>query len=245
MGIRNSTFTRVKPLFDRIKDNPREIDRFLSKMSGYRRVRVDYSGYKVSYGECEKRLKPPRSLLVWQIENKEKLSIPKDFGVKKTSPSYPKRKKFFEGDPRLLDEARALIAQANLPGRDWYIFEGYTAPDVFIETRSHLIIGEAKRTENELTTSTTWLGVRDQLVRHIDAVIDSSKEILSFFLFSKQGFHDHYSQKMENYSSIEYLKRSLPHRGDDTIKKIAETFIGYSFWEDLGRLFSMQYPDTI
>lgn len=245
MGNRNSTTTRVQPLFDIIKDNPREIDRLLSMMSGYRSTCVDYSGYKVSYGKCEKRLKPPKSLLVWQIENMEKLSQPKDFGVKKTSPSYLKRKKFFERDPRLIDEARTLIAQDNLPSRGWYVFEGYTVPDIFIETRSHLIVGEAKRTESELTTKTTWLGTRDQLVRHIDAVIDSSKEVLSFFLFSKQGFQDRFSQRMENYSNIEYLKCSLRHRDDDTIKKIANTFIGYSFWEDIGRLFSVQYPDMI
>jgi hypothetical protein len=245
MGIKNSTLTRVKPLFDRIKDDPRKIDVFLSMMSENRSVHMDYSEYKVSYGESEKRLQPPKSLLIWQLENKNRLSIPRNFGVRKTSPSYLKRKKFFEGDPRLLKEARALIEEGSVPAREWYVFEGYTVPDIFIETKRHRIVGEAKRTEIKLTTRTTWLGERDQLVRHIDAVIDSNKEVLSFFLFSKQGFQNAFSQKMNNYSNIEYMKRSLPHRDYDMIKKIAETFIGYSFWEDLGIVFSVEYPDTI
>jgi hypothetical protein len=152
---------------------------------------------------------------------------------------------FNEKDPHVFNEARNLIEQDHIPARSWYVFEGYTVPDIFIETRSHLIIGEAKRTESELTTKTTWLGVRDQLLRHIDSVIDSRKEVLSFFLFSKQGFRERFSHKMGNYSNVEYLKRSLRHRDDDTIMKIAKTFIGYSFWEDLGKMFSVQYPDTI
>jgi len=118
-------------------------------------------------------------------------------------------------------------------------------PDVFIETRSHIIIGEAKRTESKLTTMTTWHGERDQMVRHIDAVIDSSKQVLSFFLFSKIDFENNFAQKMQNYKSIEYLKRSLPHRKDDIIEKIAGTFVGYSFSEDVGKKFSVKYPDTI
>lgn len=245
MGIKNSSLTRVKPFFDRIKDDPRKLDVLFSMMSENLSVQIDYSEYEISYGKYEKHLRPPKSLLIWQIENKERLSIPKNFGVRQTSPSYLKRKKFFDGDPRTFKEAQALIQKDNVPAREWYVFEGYTVPDVFIETRSHIIIGEAKRTESKLTTKTTWLGERDQLVRHIDSVIDSSKQVLSFFLFSKLDFDTHFSQKMNNYKNTEYLKRSLPHRNYSIIERIAKTFIGYTFWEDVGKVFSIEYPDTI
>lgn len=245
MGIKNSSLTRVKPLFDKIGKAPDAIEELLSMMSGYRGLIVDYSDIEIIYGEKEKHLPPPKSLLLWQIENKEKLTIPKNYGVEPSSPSFPKRKAFFNGNEDLILEAKkSLIDGQNASGK-WYAFEGSTVPDIYIETPSHIFIGEAKRTELQLTTDTTWLEERDQMVRHIDAVLDNPKEVIAFFIFNKEGFEKRFASKIDRYRDADYLKSSLPHRDLSEVERVAETFVGYAFWEDIAERFGIKFPDTI
>jgi hypothetical protein len=251
MGKRDSTKTRVIPLFNEINNSSRKINDLINMMSKAPDKTIDFSHADIYYGCSEKRLKPSTKILEWLVLNLKDLIngnesvIPRNYGVSKMSPSYDKRRNFFNDDINTFNEALKLVQKSNLPKSGWYIFEGYTAPDIYIETKEYIIVGEAKRTENHLTTSTMWLQVRDQLIRHIDAVIDSGKEVLSFFIFDRKVFNKNYENKMCNYDKFEYYRKSLPHRDDQTIQRVLNTFIGYTFWDDVAKKFNPSFLDTI
>lgn len=67
-----------------------------------------------------------------------------------------------------LEESYDALASTN---RAWYVFEGFTNPDIFIEGDDYIIVCEGKWTEPHITTKTTNLAAdneyRNQMVRHI------------------------------------------------------------------------------
>lgn len=150
-----------------------------------------------------------------------------------TKKSSIERAKLFSNDENQKKTALSNLEKQKLPQVAWYIFEGYTQPDIYIETRTTIIVGEAKRTEDKLTTETTWLKNRDQLIRHIDTVIDSGKEVYSFFLVENKDLYN-----FENYSDIEYFKKSLPHRDEKTLKKDFRYILWRNHLEWCKRTFS-------
>lgn len=96
---------------------------------------------------------PKQELLEWCINNLDKLTIPKNYGTK-TESTQEIRKELFSGSEARKQEALELIKQNPKKTSQWYILEGYSKPDIYIETETSIYIGEAKRTEPYLTTST-------------------------------------------------------------------------------------------
>ncbi|MBC8383548.1 MAG: hypothetical protein H8E22_07090 [Candidatus Cloacimonetes bacterium] len=171
-----------------------------------------------------------------------------NYGVKnKNSRTYRKREKLFSGDILIKDEAIKIInSKSKLPEREWYILEGNTFPDIFIKTEDSIFIGEAKRTEKDITTKTRWLGQRDQLIRHIDSLLDQSKPIYSFYILEKKEFlKGLYKEKMEFYKKKEYFELNLKHRSNSSIDRAFNSFIGYAFWDDIAINFGINFPDKI
>ena len=162
MGIRDSSLTRVKPLFDFIDS---DVDK-LNQLFGFFKSNISKieknSIIEIRYGDNEKKIPPSRNLLIWMLQNLKALNEVKNFGVvNENSETYQKRKGLFSGDKKILDDAIQIIqTKTKLPDRDWYIFEGKTHPDIFIETIDSIFIGEAKRTEKDITTTTKWLNKR-------------------------------------------------------------------------------------
>ncbi|MGD1820457.1 MAG: hypothetical protein ACPKOI_11370 [Pleomorphochaeta sp.] len=120
----------------------------------------------------------------------------------------------------------------------WFIFEGYTYPDIYFESNKKIYIGEAKRTESKLTTSTKWLKKRDQLIRHIDSVIDSDKEIISFFIIENPNLYD-----FSVYKNFEYFQKNLPYRNKQSIEKAYQSFIGYCTWDEISNKLGIIFSD--
>ncbi len=259
MGVNNSMVTRVVPAFDFItgktenlhavaSDNLKKFFNLFNVSDEQNEIEIfDFSKIlDISYGKNEKKLAPPRILLDWAVEqmynsendeNKAKtVNIP--HGNNDKGETLLLRKRLANGEKDVYDEAKKKLTDVNIPYNAWYIFEGLSSPDIYIETNSHIFVGEAKRTEPILTTKTTWLKHRDQLIRHIDAVIDTGKIIRSFFIFEKKNFDDNkFFQIMDRYKDYEYYRKSLPHRTDPEIKKIMDTYIGYIFWEKIQKTF--------
>lgn len=247
--LRDSSLTRVKPLFDFIGSDEDKLNQFLrlfkSNISNVKKNSI----IETRYGKNEKKIPPSKSLLIWMLQNLTELNDVKNFGVKNVnSRTYQKRKDLFSGDKKLADEAiRIVQSKFELPDNAWYIFEGKTHPDIFLETTDSIFIGEAKRIEKDITTTTKWLNQRDQLIRHIDSLLDQLKPIYSFYILEQSEYSKGpYKESMIDYSKKEYFLKNLRHRGDSLIERAMSSFIGFIFWEDIAECFKeINFPDKI
>lgn len=226
MEKKNSTKTRVEPLFNYIGKDIDKTNKLLSIFD--KKISISSSIEKCNYGKEEMAIPPNKDLLIWCINNPDKL---------KRKETFEKRCKFFQKDEKTINEALKKLTKEKLPQKAWYIFEGPTKPDIYIETNDQIFVGEAKRTEPNLTKSTDWLADRDQLIRHIDAVIDLGKKVYSFFIVEDATKYD-----FSIYSDFCYFKKSLPHRTDDMVQKIMGTFLGVITWEQVNQTFNNQIP---
>jgi len=246
MGKYDSTKTRVTPLFNFINSDPIKLNTFFSVFGKIISCEKN-SKVKIYYGENEAKIQASKSMLIWMLENPKKLNRPNDHGENdRNSSTFKKRELLFSGDSETLAEA---IDSINKMPKDakikWYILEGKTSPDIYIETEDAIFIGEAKRTEKKITTKTRWLKNRDQLIRHIDSQLDQPKKIYSFYLLEKKYFEKYYKHSMQKYYDEDYFKSNLEHRNDELIDRAFNSFIGIAFWEDLSELFKLDFPDTV
>jgi len=246
MGIKNSSLTRVKPLFDFINSDIEKLNMFLKLFANNNSKINPNSLIEIRYGDNEKKISPPKSILIWMLQNINTLNKIKNHGAKNiNSETYRKRSELFCSNIALKEEAINIIETSNiLPKSKWYIFEGQTSPDIFIETSDCIFICEAKRTENDITTKTTWLNKRDQLVRHIDSLLDQPKPIISFYILEKEIYlKGNYKKSMELYSELAYFKENLLHRDKIAVERAFNSFIGFIFWEDISDYFKISFPD--
>jgi hypothetical protein len=270
MGENNSTDTRVVPLFKyidaEIMNRRVNLEKLFEMFDKLKNIEFDFKeNQEVSYGKKEKLLPPPGELLLWFIDalsqyanNKDKyvnvLRIPNDYSVSgdiESSETIQFRKDLISGDrEKYLEAVKALkknISTNNIPRQAWYIFEGYSHPDIFIETDKHIFVGEAKRTEPHLTKKTTWLETRDQLIRHVDAAIqynyvnnkDNMKKIYSFYIVERQNLNGNIEKDLNQYNDLDYIKKSLPYisNDDNHAIEIMKTYVGNIFWEDIKERF--------
>lgn len=247
MGIRNSSLTRVKPLFDFIDSDIDKLNRLFELFDKNQRIEQN-SLIEIRYGDNEKKIPPSKSILIWMLQNLNVLNKVDNFGVSSVdSETYKRRKLLFSGDTKTINEAINIIqTKPKLPERDWYIFEGNTSPDIFIETTDSIFVGEAKRTEKDITTKTKWLCNRDQLIRHIDSLLDQPKKIYSFYILEKEEYlKGSYKKSMESYSNKDYFNQNLKHRDFSIIERAFNSFIGFVFWDDIADCFNISFPDYI
>lgn len=246
--IKDSTITRVQPSFDFIGNDVKRLNKFFHLFGEKTPIIKHGVIHEIRYGKSEKTIPPSKSLLKWMLQNLEELKPLKIQDVtKEKSETQLKRELLFAGDKNALNEALNLISAENpLPNTAWYIFEGYTHPDIYIETDDSIFIGEAKRTESDITTKTTWLNQRDQFIRHIDSLLEQPKKIYSFYLLDKDEYQKGvYPERMKLYQNFEYFKSNLRHRNEAEIKRAMESFIGFIFWDDIAECFEINFPDTI
>lgn len=240
MGNKNSSITRVIPVFDYINRDREKLNKFFSLFDNDVTISSDIREYKYGYNEAV--IAPCRELLIWCVNNVNQLKK-SEFEKLSSQSDDTARKRYalYRGDENIKNKALAELREPNLPQRAWYIFEGYTHPDVYVETDDAIFIGEAKRTEPKLTDSTKWLPVRDQLIRHVDSVIESEKKVYSFLLRDDSSVYP-----LDDYKDISFFQRSLPHRDDTIVKKVMDSYIGCTTWNAVNNLFGneIEYPET-
>lgn len=242
MGKYCSTRTRVKPLLDQLQEKQYFLNALLSTVN--KNIIINERIDSINYDKNEKAIPPSRRLLVYLINNYNILNqeaLGNDDGTIK----YFKRKKLFSGDYAAKQEALKLLEQVTIPQNAWYIFEGYTQPDIYIETKNYIVIGEAKRTERKLTTSTKWLKERDQLIRHIDSVVECEKKIVSFLIIDREVSQQYYKNELTNYTDLEYFRKNLPHRSDNEINEAKKSYIGFTYWDIFKEKYGILFPDFI
>lgn len=257
MRIRDSSKTRVKPVFDFLDVRYRNGSDWLPQL-----LRLPIGGHGVhvnpnwsltiedkGWGDKEKKLEPPASLLSWLIRHPR---MPSDSQLSEDPVKAQKRRELIEGSDIRLREALSLLRN-NPSGEDWHIFEGYTQPDVFIQTPDIVLVVEGKRTESETTKHTKWMPGRHQVWRHIDCAweIKGKREVFGFFIVEGLGLSidvpEKWIRETEAAMSKEALASSLPHRGPEEQRTIHQCFIGVATWQRLCNEFGIDWsllPDT-
>jgi hypothetical protein len=245
----DSTKTRVTPVFDALLVQPpgwvaRLLDLAASPGDRPHPWRdQDLSVVDHGWGTHERALLPPITLLEWLVRNvtlSEGATLTGDVDTVKA------RQRLLARDRDTIDAALKLLRERRLP-RTWYVFEGPTCPDVFIDTPDALIVVEGKRTEAGPTTCTEWMPARHQMLRHMDAAweIRGDRAVYGFFIVEADPHSQSTVAPMKWREaacatvSPAALDGSLPHRSPEERRGIAKGFIGVTTWQAIVAEFGL------
>ena len=242
MGKFNSSLTRVNPLGDAIINNHKLVDRLLSlvmsdnslEFGEFNNSNVFYSG-----GQGEKALKPSQRHLSSIIE---KIIIDEKFRSyvrkKDTSTKSNKilRNKLFDLDLETIEMAKSSF-------KDWNTFETNSYPDLFIENDKFIIVIEGKRTETDITRSTTYLPNRCQMVRHIENALEyckGKKTIIGFYIIEDSCRYEDHCSKV---SFKEDLEKETIKKDDNLKSAIINSFYGYTTWQKISDNLNINFSN--
>lgn len=262
MGLRDSSRTRVAPVFDALFTRDPTGQSWLPTLLALperpgttrppdpitTRPLTDWA-----WGKRQRALPPPRSLLRWLVTE---VVLPLDAIAKSTGLTREKREALSSRDPATMAEALALLGQRTLPKREWYILEGASKPDVYLVTSDLVVVIEGKRTEAGPTLDTEWMPVRHQMLRHLDAAweqLNAGQRLVGFFIVEGEGGAADLSTPRawraaaETTLLPEVLAGSLPHRTPTEQQAIAAAFLGVTTWQRVCATLGLDYaelPDT-
>ncbi len=244
MGKYNSSVYRVRPLMNIIEKDYTAFLKLLSLVNIPALAPPSFCGYD-GENRAEKQLKPVKRHLAALIAYMATKNHP-DSNIKNE-----KRKALFFPDPEkpnsraaACQEALAALEETYdtlLPSdRHWYVFEGFTHPDIFIEGDDYVIVCEGKWTEPGITTQTTHLSsdgeYRSQMVRHIQGALNGcNKKVYAFYIveegcgYEKLLTKDVFAEQLE----METVKIPAPEKA-----KIFDSFYGYTTWQAIEKQIS-------
>lgn len=239
------------PVFDRLFANDNSgktwLQRLLSLPVGGHHVNLlnglDLTILDKGWGENEKKLEPPVSLLSWLIRHPENMNCQ---NLSSDPVKAQKRQELINGSLSQQREALKLLRN-NPSGKGWHLFEGKTQPDLFRETPDTLIVIEGKRTESGATTKTKWMPGRHQMLRHIDCAweIKGKKKVVGFFIVEGEGKNPEISEswveQVRQTMSTEAITSSFPHRGPEEQLAIVECFSGATTWQRVCKEFDIDW----
>lgn len=247
-GKFDSSLTRVAPVFDRLSTQPADWPaRLLALAQCAAPDAVDWRKLDLRYvngwwGDRERGLRPPVSLLSWLVRHPESWA---------SKPCSAERLRLQSGDPATVSQALELLRSSGAD-RGWFIFEGRTFPDALIETQDALIVVEGKRTESGPTTHTTWMGMRHQIWRHIDAAweVRGRRKVLGLFIVEDDGsgLPTVWREAAGEAVAEQALAGSFPHRSARETAELRRCFLGVATWASVCRAFGINMrdlPDTV
>ena len=238
MGRYNSSIYRVRPLMEYLENN---YDAFLSLLS-----LVDIgplgkpSTYRYDGVSCtEMKLKPTKQHLLTLIN----LMATKQHN--KVDIKGQNRLELFFGAPDVrqaaCEQAKAELEKKydtlTAQSRPWYMFEGFTNPDIFIEGDDYVIVCEGKWTEPHITTTTTYLSsvgeYRNQMVRHIQGALNyTDKKVYAFYIVDDECG---YTEDLNKESFAKQLELETIQLDDIEKEKISNAFYGYTTWQAINK----------
>ena len=239
----NSSKTRVCPAFRVIKENPEPFFNLLHDKLGLRIDGLNMGKGDVTIefadsenGEKEYPLNPNPMYLKWLLYNPDQTLIGDKLKKKKArgeklSDSDKMRlgllkdsKLREEGLNKIHDVAKEILEEEKYYGKDWFVLEGCSMPDVFIETNKFYMIVEGKRRETGPKIGTTWYKHRHQMVRHLEGLVcykhakihregtKANKPTYGIFIVDGCIVRKY---KLERYIEDAPFRESLPHLIDD------------------------------
>jgi hypothetical protein len=127
---------------------------------------------------------------------------------------------------------------------------------VRLRTSSGIVAIEGKRTEADVTTCTTWMPVRHQMLRHLDGAWDlrDDHRVVGLFIVEGDGGREastvpgHWIERCVTTVQREVLEASLPHRADAERSAIAAGYLGVTTWQAVCDALGVSYdglPDRL
>ena len=236
MGKYNSSIYRVRPLMEYLSNH---YDAFLAVLS---LVGIGFlsqpNAYRYDGLSCtEMKLKPPKRHLLALIE---RMATKHHEGVRVSGRD---RSALFFGEAQVRKEAceraktqlEAAYDTLTPKDRPWFMFEGFTSPDILIEGEDYVIVCEGKWTEPHITTTTTYLSsaeeYRNQMVRHIQGALQyTSKKVYAFYIVDSECG---YTNDLTRASFMAQLDRETIPLDDMEKAQVANAFCGYTTWQEI------------
>jgi len=131
-GRYDSSKTRVAPIFDQLRARP---DQWVGTLLSLMQLdpersppipALDYSILIGRWGDAERTLDPPVALLSWLIRNIDP--------EKAAADPHPQRQLLGQRDWKTTYEALRALRSTSTTRAPWYVLEGPTHPDVYLET---------------------------------------------------------------------------------------------------------------
>lgn len=250
MGEKDSTRTRVVPVFDRIREISAETTGWLArllKLTGSTPPSPTLSQGPIGerlWGDSEKKLDPPISLLSYLIRTMP-VSVEVDAGV--TSETKSRRAQLSAGSAKMVRDALRRLRDGYSDSA-WFILEGLSRPDAYYESEDVILVVEGKRTEPKATEKTTWMRGRHQMLRHIDDTweIRGRKAVVGMLIVEGSdhdgSIPDYWRDYSDSLSTPETIGSSLPHRGPEEQKQIADCYVGVATWQQVCSEFGFPWP---
>jgi hypothetical protein len=255
MGIFDSSRTRVAPVFGRLQcldPSGRLWLQGLLELANTRKAQRPDAGPSrlrvAKWWPREARLAAPPGLLRWLLEHAEE---PRDASAWGRTPEVKEnRRRVVDRDADTLAQALRSLEEGRPSPRAWYVLEGPSQPDVYLDSDDVVIVVEGKRTETAPTTSTAWMNVRHQMLRHLDAAweLRAGRRIYGMYIVeagTSGAFEPPFTwhAAVESTISDEVLRGSLPHRTPDERSQIASALLGVTTWQAVCSEFHI--PDDV
>ena len=244
MGIFDSSRTRVAPVFGRLQcldPSGRLWLQALLELANTRKLPTPEAGTSrlrlAKWWPREAKLAAPPGLLRWLLENAEE---PTDAAAWGRRPEVmANRRRVVDRDADTLAGALRSLQDRRPPTRAWYVLEGPSQPDVYLDSAETVIVVEGKRTETAPTTSTAWMRVRHQMLRHLDAAWEhrDGRRIYGLYIVEAENGTNSvepastWHEAVESTISDEVLRGSLPHRSPEERLQIASALLGVTTWQ--------------
>jgi hypothetical protein len=256
VGVNNSSDTRVSPVFSRLLEADPSGAGWLPGLLqlGSRASEIPapigpyglVPGYLPTWGRTELSLPAPLALLQYLVRN---VSLDRVATSGDTALVRDKRTALARGDPSTRSEALGALSKGRR-GRHWYVLEGQSRPDATLVLVNTVVVIEGKRTERSCTCKTKWMGVRSQLIRHMDAATDyfPDKQVLGLLIVEGDGGAEAVapSAYWEAQSQAQYTPKmlidSLPHRSTPERNKIKDGILGVATWQAVCEQNSLPWP---
>ena len=253
MGPKNSSLTRVQPVFNALLDLDPEgkawLDRLLqmaaaTKEATVQRLRqagslvpVETSAGAARLGvvfEC--RVPPPAAFLRWLLNHPQRMDVrdPVKFRAKGES-TIEWRRKLFSRNPGEQAEAmaeglRALERRgAGDSDGQWWAFEGFSHIDCCLVAENLVLFVEGKRTE-PVSRRTRWFSERSQLWRNVEAAGDFSKGKDFAVILAVETEGDGTAALAAAAGS---LKGSCPHLEEPDREQLSQHLLGFVTWRQM------------
>lgn len=188
----------------------------------------------------ERGLHPPVALLSWLIRNFPNA----ESGLVGDDAVAMKRTGLAARDPAVIAEGLAALRRSGI-ARGWHVLEGPTYPDAYFVTPDALIVVERKRTERGVTTATTWMPGRHQMLRHLDAAWEVRGDRTVYGLFIVEAspatmeVPDVWVSAAAADRDDDAIRTSLPHRGPVEQAGIRDACIGVTTWAQVVDTFGL------